>query len=362
MRPIPDRAVLLIGNLLSSSVGNRAISEEMSARLSARGWSVHSASTCRAKVPRLLDMVWTAWSRRRLYRIAQVDVFSGSAFFWAEAVCALLRLLGKPYVLVLRGGNLPVWLRRWPRRSTGLLASAAAVTAPSAYLVDRMSACRRDIRLIPNAIELADYPFRLRREPRPRLVWLRAFHRVYNPAMAVEVLALVARDFPDATLLMIGPDKGDRSFQRTEEAARRLGLADRVEFSGAVPKKEIARWLSRGDIFLNTTNVDNTPVSVVEAMACGVPVVTTDVGGIPYLLEDGEDALLVPPRNPLAMAAAVRRVLDEPGLAARLSLQARAKAEAFDWPAVLDEWEDLLEMLGRPPGQACATAERSFQS
>src|SRR5207302_287455 len=73
--------------------------------------------------------------------------------------------------------------------------------------------------------------------------------------------------------------------------------------------------LSRGDIFLNTTNCDNTPVSEMEAMACGLPVVSTNVGGIPYLVEDGESALLTPPADAEAMSNAVVRLMHEPILA-----------------------------------------------
>ena len=104
--------------------------------------------------------------------------------------------------------------------------------------------------------------------------------------------------------------------------------------------------MDRGDIFLNTTNVDNTPVSVLEAMACGLCIVTTNVGGIPHLLEHEHDALLVPSDDPAAMAAAVRRILTETGLAARLSHHARAKAERMDWSVVLPQWESLIRAVG----------------
>jgi glycosyltransferase involved in cell wall biosynthesis len=100
--------------------------------------------------------------------------------------------------------------------------------------------------------------------------------------------------------------------------------------------------MSRGDIFLNTTNVDNTPISVLEAMACGLCVVSTNVGGIPYLLEHEHDALLVPPDDPAAVATAVRRLLTEPDLAEQLSRNARQKAEKFDWSIILPQWEALL--------------------
>ena len=102
--------------------------------------------------------------------------------------------------------------------------------------------------------------------------------------------------------------------------------------------------LGSSDIFLNTTNFDNTPVSVLEAMACGLSVVSTNVGGIPFLLEHEVDSLLVPPDQPTLMANAVQRLLSEPGLATRLSQVARHKVEKFDWEFVLPLW---LEIIGK---------------
>jgi glycosyltransferase involved in cell wall biosynthesis len=119
-------------------------------------------------------------------------------------------------------------------------------------------------------------------------------------------------------------------------------LEDRVSLPGNVPKQRVPQALNSGDIFLNTTNVDNTPVSVIEAMACGLCVVSTNVGGLPHLLESGQDSLLVQPSQPSAMAAAVRQILSEPALAERLSRNARAKAEQFDWSNILPQWEALI--------------------
>src|SRR5207249_4816523 len=90
---------------------------------------------------------------------------------------------------------------------------------------------------------------------------------------------------------------------------------------------------------------DNAPVSVLEAMACGLPVVSTNVGGMPYLLEGGRTGLLTPPGNVEAMANAVIRLLREPELALRLARNARERAEEFDWAFVLPRWESLLDSL-----------------
>jgi len=323
---------------------------ELACRIGARGWSILNASAGRGRIPFLLGALAAILRRRNEYAVASISVFSGPAFVWAEASAALLRGLGKPHIAVLRGGNLPDFARRWPDRVRRLLSSATVVVAPSRYLRESMRPYRSDIRLLPNAIDLPLYPFRFRSKAAPRLVWLRAFHVIYNPSLALGVLAELAYEHPESTLIMVGPDKGDGSLQDFERKVRALDLEGRVELAGSVPKEQVPTWLDRGDIFINTTNIDNTPVSVIEAMACGLCVVSTNVGGIPYLLEHEVDALLVPPNDSKAMAGAVRRVLTEPGLAERLSRNARRKVEGFDWQVVLPQWEALFDDMLDPDG------------
>ena len=334
--------ILMVGNFLSSSLGLRFVCEDLATQLAACGWSVLTTSNRPGRASRLLDMISTVWHRRREYDVAHVDVYSGLAFFWAEMVCWLLHRLGKPYVVTLRGGNLPVFARCWPRRVGRLLGSAAAATVPSHYLLHRMKGYRSNLDLLPNPLHLDAYSHGLRKQPRPHLVWLRAFHGGYNPSLALRTLTSLVSDFSDACLIMVGPDKGDGSLQAAQQLAEELEVADRVRFCGQVPKSKVPHWLQKGDIYLNTTNVDNTPVTVLEAMACGLCVVSTNVGGIPHLLEHESDALLVPPDDPEAMAAAVRRILTEPGLAERLSGHGGQKAAQFDWSIVLPQWERLL--------------------
>lgn len=337
-----QRAVLIVGNFLSGSGGSRGVCEELALRLSDSGWRVSTTSSRRGRLARLAGMLSTAWKARDEYAVAQVDVYSGPAFLWAEVVCSSLRRLRKPYVLSLHGGNLPTFACRWPGRVRRLLGSARAVTAPSHYLLEFMRTYRADLCLLPNAIDISAYPFRLRRKPTPNIVWLRAFHGIYNPVLGPKIVALLHEEFPDITLTMVGPDKGDGSLSATRQAAEELGVLDRLCLPGGVPKCEVPDWLDRGDVFLNTTSVDNTPVSVIEAMSCGLCIASTDAGGLPYLLTHEEDALLTSTEDVEAMAAAVRRILKEPALAERLSGNARSKAERFDWNVVLPQWESLL--------------------
>ncbi len=338
--------VLLVGNFLSGSVGTRGACEELALHLNGlERLRILTTSSKEGRLPRLADMLATIWRQRDEYDVAQVDVYSGPAFFWAEATCLLLRRIKKPYVLTLHGGNLPAFSHGQPDRVRRLLQTGRVVTTPSEYLSDQMSPYRADLRLLPNALDLKSYAFRLRSQPRPTLVWLRAFHEIYNPEMGPKVVQLLARDFPELRMIMVGPDKRDGSRQRTLQIATDLGVLDRMTFPGGVRKTETPGWLDKGDIFLNTPNVDNMPVSVLEAMASGLCVISTNVGGVPYLLKDEHDSLLVPANSPEAMAAAVSRILTEPGLAERLSQSARAKSEKYDWNVVLPQWETLLRSV-----------------
>jgi len=341
-------SVLIVGNFLSGTVGNRGVCEELADRLRASGWDVITTSNRTGRVGRLVDMLWTVWRRRREFHVAQIDVFSGPAFFWAASVSVLLRALGKPYVLTLHGGNLPAFSSRWPWATRVLLQHAATVTAPSGYLVEAMRRFRPDLRLLPNAIDVLQYPFRLRRSARPRLVWLRAFHRIYDPSLAIRVLSLLVPEFPDMRLLMIGPDKGDDSLPEALALAAASGVSERIEYPGRVAKTAVADWINRGDIFLNTSTVDNNPVTILEAMACGACVVSTLAGGIPYLASNGVDSLLTEPGDADDMARCVAELLRNPELAASLSLNARRRVEAIDWSTVLPEWQALLLSASQP--------------
>ncbi|HEX8141043.1 MAG TPA: glycosyltransferase family 4 protein [Pyrinomonadaceae bacterium] len=334
--------VLLAANFLSASGGSRSVVEDLCERLHADGYELLTASPYRNGLLRGAHMLLTALRRRRDYDLAVVDLYSGRAFLIGEALSILLSAMGRPFILVLRGGALPEFAAGRARRVRACLRRAEAVIAPSNYLLEGMRPFHDALRLLPNPVSLDNYEYELRSSPRPRLVWLRSFHEIYNPSLAPRVLAQLAAEYPDISLIMVGRDKGDGSLERTRQVAAELGVSDRVTFPGGVLKREVPAWLRRGDIFLNTTDVDNTPVSVLEALACGLCVVSTNVGGIPYLLEDGRDALLVPQGDASAMAAAVRRILTDSQLAGRLSMNARRKAEQFDWSLILPQWKTLL--------------------
>jgi glycosyltransferase involved in cell wall biosynthesis len=155
--------------------------------------------------------------------------------------------------------------------------------------------------------------------------------------MAVEALEHLLPRLPGANLTMGGQEKG--LLKATQELAAQKGLDERVRFAGFMDLPAKQREFAAHDIYLHTNRVDNMPVSVVEAAAFGLPVIATRVGGIPYLLEDGKNALLVESGDAKGMAEAVIRLVEEPGLASRLSQNGRRLAEMCAWGTVRQQWD-----------------------
>jgi len=339
--------ILLVSNFLFHTSQDlqvtRGVCDELFHQLKLAGWPVIQTSSKENRFNRLFDIVRTIYFRRKEYSITQVDVYSGMAFIWAEVACWALHLLRKPYILTLHGGLLPTFAERWPKRVRRLLQSAGKVTTPSTFLFSKLKIYRAEMTLLPNPLHIRNYPFNHREKLLPRLIWLRAFHHVYNPTMAIDVVLLLIDQYPNIELIMVGPDKGDGSIQKVKQKINKHGLENQVHIQGKVQKKDVPSWLNRGDIFLNTSTVDNAPVSIVEAMACGLCVVSTNVGGIPYLLSDGKDAILVESENAQEMANAVQRFLKNPKFASSLSLSANLRAAEFDWSIIFPRWESLFQ-------------------
>jgi glycosyltransferase involved in cell wall biosynthesis len=194
---------------------------------------------------------------------------------------------------------------------------------------------------IPNNIYLENYKFHKRKTFSPYLLWVRSFDEIYNPTMAIKVLQELIVRYPNAHLCMVGPDK-DGSKKKCIELASELGVQKNVTFTGWMSKTDWHSLANKYDLFINTTDVDNTPVSVIEAMALGLPVISTEVGGIPYLLENEKDGILVSKGNVEQMASAISKIIENPDLGQRVASNARLKAETFDWEVVRNKWKKLL--------------------
>ncbi len=337
------KCLLFIGRFVSEGEPSCPYSQSLANELQKAGWKIIRTSYSKNPFAMILDISRVIFTRREDYSAAHIDVFSGRAFIWAEVSVLLLRFLGKKIYLSLHGGGLPDFAEKVPRRVAMILNAAAVVTTPSQYIQKNLSFLRKDIRYLPNAVPIQKYPFRKRDLPKPRIVWLRAFHKIYNPALAVKVILNIKQKIPDVEMCMIGPDKKDGTLQSVQLLITQSGLNNNIRIEPGVPHDQVSERFRQADIFINTTNFESFGVSMMEAAACGLCLVSTDAGEIPYLWKSDLEAMLVTRNDSGAMSDAVIRVLREPGLAEKLSVNARRRAEFFDWEKVLPLWLDLFQ-------------------
>lgn len=339
----------LIGPMVGRNPGYVTTQGQKLADLFAReGYPVVSASAARNRYLRLVDIVGTLIRSRRHVDLVLLEVYSGRSFVVEDIASALARRLRLPLIMALHGGYMPEIMARHPIWYRRVLARADHLVAPSPFLVRAVERYGFRVEVIPNVIDLAAYPYRLRRSVAPKLFWMRAFLPLYNPEMAIGVVAKLRRTYPDATLVMAGQDGSLRP--GVEALAESLGVRGAVRFPGFLDMEGKAREGDAAEIFLNTNRVDNMPVAIIEALAMGLPVVATAVGGVPDLLEQEETGLLVPSEDEEAMVEAVERLLAEPGLAERLSRSGRRVAERCGWEQVRPRWEAAFSrVLGGSP-------------
>jgi len=280
-------------------------------------------------------------------RIPQYDVihiFSASyfSFLLAPAPAVLIaKWFGKKTVLNYRSGEAEDHLRTWPRTAIPILEMADELVVPSGYLVDTFSKFGLHAKAIANVIDLERFKYCERHRLQPRFLTNRNLYPLYNVACVLRAFRIIQEKFPVATLKIAG-DGQQRDFLK--DLARRLRLRN-VDFLGSVRPEAMSKLYDEAHIFLNGSNIDNLPGSILDSFASGVPVVTTCAGGIPYMVDHERTGLLVPRNDAEAMAASALRLLESPKLATRIARNAHAACEAYTWSAVREKWVNLYRRL-----------------
>lgn len=337
--------ILYIGNQLRKHGFNPTTIDTLSVKLMEIS-SIVCASDKRNEFLRMLDMLLAIWRNRRRAGVVLIDTYSTRAFYYAVLSIFLCIALRKRYVPILHGGDLPSRLQSDKWLCSVVFGRSLANISPSIYLKRAFENAGYEVRHIPNFISISEYPFLKREVVRPRLLYVRSFHAIYNPELAVHILSELSESYANSSLCMVGPDK-DGSLARVKKIAQSYGLLDRIEFTGSLEKEAWIKHAANFDIFINTTNVDNMPVSVVEAMALGMVVISTNVGGIPGLIDHEVNGILVKPGDKRGFVSWISRLIDDPAMAERLSSSAREKAHSFDWNVVGSQWRSLLENEAR---------------
>lgn len=332
--------LLYIGNKLSKHGMTPTSIEALGPLLEQEGFYVRYSSSKKNQVLRLVAMLYSVFRYKKADAVL-IDTYSTTNFWYAFATSQLCRLLKLKYIPILHGGNLSSRLQKNPTICKMFFKHSFQNISPSLFLKEQFNAEGfGNIIYIPNAIELQNYTFLERKKATPKLLWVRSFASIYNPLMAIEVFYNVKKKYAEATLCMVGPEK-DGSLLKAKQKAKDLNVE--VLFTGKLPKSDWIDLSNEYDFFINTTHFDNMPVSIVEAMALGLTIVSTNVGGIPYLVENQKEGLLIPDNDVEKMVEAIEALLENPVLFCKLASNSRHKAEQFEWQSVKLKWITILK-------------------
>ena len=245
----------------------------------------------------------------------------------------IARALGTPVVLNYESGEVPDHLQR------SVLARAAighldTIVVPSRHLVEVFKGFGIDARLVPNFVDLQRFRFRERDPLRPRLLCVGELDALHNVATTIRAFKIVQDQWCDASLTLVGdgPQEAD-----LRALVAQLGLRH-VTFVDMVPPGAIAGVYADNDIYLQSPNIDNWPTSVIEAFASGLPVVSTEAGGVPPILTHGVHGWLAPLADYQTLGHHVLRLLANPAHARALARAAYATCDACTWPEVRGQW------------------------
>lgn len=335
--------ILYAGNILSRFGYTPTFIETLTPKLSEH-YKIIAVSEKENKILRLSDMISSVLKNRKQLELVLIDSYSVKAFWYTYLLSKICFHFHIPYVPILRGGGYPERLKQSPGLCRFIFSNSYKNISPSFYLKKHFEESGFKVDYIPNFIPIENYEYKQRENIKPKLFWVRSFHEIYNPLLAVEILKKLKEKYSGAELCMVGPDK-DGSLKKVTDKAEKENLTESLRITGKLTKKEWIKLSKEYDIFINTTDFDNHPVSVIEAMAVGLPVVTTNVGGLPYLVENNSDGILVDPKDPGKFVNAVDKLIADPILVKKLTANARKKVEDFDWNVVSKKWFEIIDPL-----------------
>ena len=282
----------------------------------------------------------------RAHRYDLLHVFSAGLWsytLWTIPALAASKLYGKKMLLHYQDGQCEQHLREF-RSAAPTIRKADMLVTPSGFLVDVFARHGFKARYIFNVMDFSRFQFRERRKLRPVFMTNRILEPLYNVECILRAFVIIQERYPDASLTIAhdGPSRPG-----LEKMAGELKLRN-TRFIGRVPHDEVGALYAAADLYLTSPNFDCMPGSILECFVCGVPVVATNAGGIPYIAEDGRTALLVDLNDHEALARSAFRLMEDEELVARLTVNAREEVKKYDWAYIGDKWVAAYrELVGR---------------
>lgn len=345
---VPSLTIALVGPLPPPAGGMANQTLQLAELLAGEGVTVRSIQTQPpyrptwiGRIPvlravwRLFPYLFGLWRNSRGAHVVHIMANSGWSWHLSAAPAVwIAKLRGSGVVLNYRGGEAEVFFEKSFRWVRATLTLVDEIVVPSGFLFEVFARRGFTCKVIPNIIDLTR--FSASRVPSGdhrtlRLLVARNLEPLYDNETAIRAFKLVHHQVPTAKLTIVGtgPER-----ERLGKLVVELGLSRSVEFPGQVENREMPTLMREADVLINPSLADNMPISILEAFASGLPVVSTNVGGVPFLVTHEQTGLLVPPHEPAELSAAILRLHRDRALWERLVIAAKSHVERYAWSEV----------------------------
>jgi len=257
------------------------------------------------------------------------------------------KLFGKPYVVYGRGSDV---YNPWIFKnivSKLVLRNADAIIALTEDMKKRIQNIHdRSVFVIPNGVDLERFGELPQEIPDKEskltdekvIIFIGTLRPVKGVRYLIEAMRMIAEGYKRTRLLLVG-DGEERGY--LEKLVNKMGLEDCVSFIGRVPHERALTYMVTSDVFVLPSLSEGFPMTILEAMACGLPIVATRIGGLPEVIEDGRSGFLVEPENPKEIAERVLLLLEDNELRKRISLNNKERVEKYSWQHIVNRLAEV---------------------
>lgn len=334
--------VLIVGTDLNQQSDLKTQGQYLRDLLVSAGWNATIVSHFRNPLIRFFDTII------QILKLNKGDVMILQVYstlgIYLEGLAVLTGWIKRTKIIsTLHGGDIPNAYRSNPIKHfilNKIIKHSNCITVPSTFISKNIALLENNHLLIHNYVNLNEYE----NKPKPndiiRIFWMRSYHPTYNPLKAVKILEYIRSHNIPAQLTMAGKDFGQ--FNETATYIKSSKYKKDIRIYAVIDNKLKNKLASQCNVYLCTNNIDNAPVSFIEMMAMGLPIVSTNVGGIPYYVENGKHAILSKDNSIEDMANLIIQLHRNRELQDHIIDNGIQFSKAFSAEAVLKSWETLL--------------------
>ena len=339
-------SVLIIGSFKHPDNNNHSTTaaEQLAESLTKHNVEVITTTKQYKKFYKLGATIYAIINYSRKYKIAIVPLYgTPMSFIWQSVSVSLLKLLQKKIVIVVHGGSIPQQINEGKTKFIKALNRADVIVCPSAFMQAFLSQKGISSTVIENGLNLSSYPNTQKEFFRPKVIWMRSFSDIYNPEMAVKVAAILVKKYTDFKMIMAGTDGG--TLPAIKKMISEYKLESVIILPGYINHNQKIKYAEEFDIYISTNRIDNAPVSVIEFMVLGLPVIAVKTGGIPYIISDNHNGLLVEPEDAEGMADKIEMLIKNPESGKAICRNAYEYTNKYKEENVYPKWLKLFEEL-----------------